>query len=165
MALPSLGSDPFLGPSNYPLKIKQLQYTAKNRFQSRIAQILLKNQQITCASPAVFCRIGSLEMNELHVVRLIPSFLPHRQLRKARAAARCRCPSFLPHRQLRKGAHGRRAICRSFLPHRQLRKFPIAAPAACPGFLPHRQLRKQSRCRCEKVPGFLPHRQLRKRYL
>ena len=63
MALPSLGSDPFLGPSNYPLKIKQLQYTAKNRFQSRIEQILLKNQQITCASPAVFCRIGSLETN------------------------------------------------------------------------------------------------------
>ena len=61
MALPSLGSDPFLGPSNYPFKIKQLQYTAKNRFQSRIVQILLKNQQITCASPAVFCRIGSLE--------------------------------------------------------------------------------------------------------
>ena len=67
MALPSLGSDPFLGPSNYPFKIKQLQYTAKNRFQSRIVQILLKNQQITCASPAVFCRIGSLEM--IHVMR------------------------------------------------------------------------------------------------
>ncbi len=61
MALPSLGSDPFLGPSTYPLKIKQLQYTAKNRFQSKIAQVLLKNQQITCGSPAVFCRIGSLE--------------------------------------------------------------------------------------------------------
>ena len=73
MALPSLGSDPFLGPSNYPFKIKQLQYTAKNRFQSRIVQILLKNQQITCASPAVFCRIGSLEIvdeahNDLPVV-------------------------------------------------------------------------------------------------
>ena len=141
MALPSLGSDPFLGPSNYPFKIKQLQYTAKNKFQSRIAQILLKNQQITCASPAVFCRIGSLETYAAENQTDMLVF--------------CRIGSLENNWALTEW----NAQC--FLPHRQLRNYETLVGYRCEGFLPHRQLRKSTRCRLLPRFCFLPHRQLR----
>ena len=146
MALPSLGSDPFLGPSTYPLKIKQLQYTARNRFQSRIAQILLKNQQITCASPTVFCRIGSLESVRVDGFSETAVFCRIGSLESTRPPVPCPRWVFCRIGSLETRARRRLCIATCFLPHRQLRNLLTDSARSFYCFLPHRQLRN-SPCR------------------